>query len=140
LKCPDLVYHGALDQLLSIQTFGKDYLPSKNEMAHTLYSDSKRVKFHPPRNRAPMEWSTTDTKTTTNTSIPVRMWDLTKYCLIGQPLEGPYPKQFKDYCAEKGQELIELHNRLLAQSTSFEYMLENHADSWLPKPLDAVTN
>ena len=140
LKCPDLVYHGALDQLLSIQTFGKDYLPSKNEMAHTLYSDSKRVKFHPPRNRAPMEWSTTDTKTTTNTSIPVRMWDLTKYCLIGQPLEGPYPKQFKEYCAEKDQELIELQNRLLAQSTSFEYMLENHADLWLPKPLDAVTN
>ena len=138
LMCPCVFHNLPMDQLVSMQSISRDYVPSKKDLAQVPYLDTKIVKFDKPRNRAPFDWLCVDTKATTTVSLPVRMWDCDYFIEIGAPILGSYPLAFKEYCVKKDQQLIEMQNKLIIMGDNFSYL--NELNLLMPTPVEALQN
>ena len=138
ITCPDLLFLPDTKQWLSFQVAAHDFVPSKNEMATTLYADSRLVKFDIPRNRAPKTWLTVDTASTASKNIPVRLFEAAEWIKIGSPVQGPYPQAFKTFVAERDAKLVDLQNKCLCEQIKFLWLRQHHHTVFLPKPVKAL--
>ena len=138
ITCPDLLFLPDTKQWLSFQVAAHDFVPSKNEMATTLYADSRLVKFDIPRNRAPKTWLTVDTASTASKNIPVRLFEAAEWIKIGSPVQGPCPQAFKTFVAERDAKLVDLQNKCLCEQINFLWLRQHHHTVFLPKPVKAL--
>ena len=135
LMAPDLVHNSKAGNWMSFVTPSHDFVPSKHEMAVTMYGECKNVKFDAPRNRGAYGWSVVDTVSSTDKLIPIRLYDCDKYIDLKKDIEGPFPQEFKDYCAEKDLELIKLMNDSMLKLSTFITMREHYPTMYLPRPI-----
>ena len=135
LRTPLVFHNKHMNQLVSMQSLSRDFVPSKKAFSVNTYIDSKMVKFAAPRNRAPFEWLSIDTKATLTVTVPVRMWDCDYLIDVLGPLDGQYPKQFVEYVADRDNQLMELQNRLIASGDNFSFLQE--ANMLQPTPCAA---
>ena len=136
LHTPQVFHNLPMDQLVSIQSLSRDYVPSKKSFAVAPYLDSKIVKFDKPRNRAPFEWIIVETKATSTVTVPVRAWDCDYYLDIGAKLRGAYPEAFVEYCLVMDEQLIGVQNKSIASGDNFFYL--NELKLLNPTPVDAL--
>ena len=140
IHTPDILWSSKHSTWMSFQLSSHDFVPSKNEMAQMLYSDSKLVKFAKPRHNAPWEWLPVDTVASAAKNVPVQLFDFDTWIKIGDDVEGPFPQEFKDYVKFHDQKLVDLQNKMLLHQDNFLYLREKHSAFFLPKPVHALQN